>query len=692
MHKIALLLLITLTILPQMRITAQDGDSSRLEVITPDNIRRMQEIQRLGRGWPSQIALSPDGQYLIILTGTGLWRLDMQHVDTEPEFLRPIERVSNLQFSEQGDYLIAEIYTDNYSNRYLFLETETWKTIKTVRETIYGSIWDTVREHPIEGLLYIQNTRTNYEIRRVLDDELIYSIPVTEHRHDIFFSPDIQYAVMEYVNDVRTGYDFGLLDITTNQILNVFEAGEIFWSPSSEYFLNNKGTTFEVWHAPSGQLLWTESGEFQNSVPIWTLDDRFVIHDWRDLDTVWDAPTGDRLDAPENDSREYQFRFSQDGRFAIGTGVDKESMIFVWDLEANTRLITYLPVNEYSEALYDQYQLLITHDHRLIIEVDSDDVVRIRARESAEVIRNIRFSGFAESLLFHPQEDILISGSGERQTISNVSDDNSIVFWDLNSGEPIKELQGHEDRVWDMDITEDGQYLLSHGLRYGGLRLWNMETEEYLYDFWDELYWQVGVNFAPDNRDKILVSVGQTEADFPPIAFDIEWPLSPSAKPTGVQTGISAVSNNGQYLAYGHLLFDITEGFNLLYEGEFEVDSNAFSPDDRYLASGEVPGIEETVLVLRDVPSMEILNRWLIHNESLYGGTNWPRVVFSSDGKILAASGARYLLLIDMNTQSVISRQFLRTQIRSIAFSYDGKRLALGYADGTISIYGVPAN
>ena len=74
-------------------------------------------------------------------------------------------------------------------------------------------------------------------------------------------------------------------------------------------------------------------------------------------------------------------------------------------------------------------------------------------------------------------------------------------------------------------------------------------------------------------------------------------------------------------------------------------------------------------------------------------GGNRVWVAFSPEGTLLAAGGSDKLLLVDTDTGEVVATLNVsaKAQILSLAFSPDGKRIAIGTDDGTIRLWGVPS-
>jgi WD40 repeat protein len=156
-----------------------------------------------------------------------------------------------------------------------------------------------------------------------------------------------------------------------------------------------------------------------------------------------------------------------------------------------------------------------------------------------------------------------------------------------------------------------------------------------------------------------------------------------------------AWSKDGLYVAIGaKTKVEILDSeFNVLKElngHTTDVASVVFSPDGKYLASGDDSGV---------------ICFWSIDNwnntKTLYSGMV-PTIIFSADGKLFASGDwdgkiiiwdtntwreIRKLKHADESSNALSMESFLNSQIRSIAFSPDGKYLVSGGNDGIVCIW-----
>ena len=282
--------------------------------------------------------------------------------------------------------------------------------------------------------------------------------------------------------------------------------------------------------------------------------------------------------------------------------------------------------------------------------------------------------------------DVTFSPDGK--TLASGSDDNTIVLWDVESGQMLGEpLRGHDDSVWSVSFSPDGKTLAS-GSGDDTIVLWDVESGQML---GKPLRGHSGsvwsVSFSPDG--KTLVS-GSSDSTI--ILWDVESSQMLGEPLRGHSDSVWSVSfsPDGKTLASGSsdnaiVLWDVGSG-QMVGEplrGLSAVISVSFSPDGKTLASGGNDG----TIILWDVESGQMLG------EPLRGHISGLRSVsFSPDGKTLASGGRdSTIILWDVESGQMLGEP-LRGHggsVRSVSFSPDGKTLASGSLDNTIIFWDV---
>ncbi|HVE58177.1 MAG TPA: caspase family protein [Pyrinomonadaceae bacterium] len=303
-------------------------------------------------------------------------------------------------------------------------------------------------------------------------------------------------------------------------------------------------------------------------------------------------------------------------------------------------------------------------------EINSSETDQLKP----ELVLQTGHNKSVETVVFSPGNQWVASGSF----------DNTIKIWDFSTGRELRALTGHTGAVKTLACSKDGR-LLASGSNDKTVRVWDVESGNEIKSF--------------------TIQDGFVET----IAF----------------------SGDGQKLAAGTSVNAVTiwnalsgQEISKLSEHTSAVTALAFSPDDRFLASGSndttikiwdalngrrirnLKGHTDKVQSLEFSPNGELLasgsadksvRLWKTSNGRELSVFKEPAgkvlsLRFTADGKLRSVDSAHIIKIWDTTNLRLINSETEGKSKNSIneaetaAFSFDGKYLATGSGDRTISL------
>jgi WD40 repeat protein/serine/threonine protein kinase len=413
---------------------------------------------------------------------------------------------------------------------------------------------------------------------------------------------------------------------------------------------------------------------------------------------IWDTDTGKELFRFANLPHwANSVAFSPDGKYlAAATGdlyvvaPSRPGEVRVWDAANGNEVLTLRGHTFWVTSV------AFSPDSKRLVSGGADRTVRIWEVPTGRELLNLRgHSGWVRGVSFSPQGDRLAS----------VGDDQVVRVWDAATGQETLVLRGHTHPIRAVAFSPDGRRLASasgDSLKPGEVRVWDLTADHSARTFRDHTAPVTSVAFSPDGKFLASASNGMSsarpgEAKIREVATGLER-LALAARMFGF-TAV-AFSPDGASVATagdeGVKLWDAQTGNQLRLFKVFAhpMHGMAFSPDGKRVAAVGVSGV-----MVWDAATGQELHNFRGHTINAYG------IAFSPDGKRFATSSwGGYL---SREVEGVKKTEKMPNEIKvwdtvtgkelftlsggglGVAFSPDGKLLASGSQEGTVTIWDV---
>ncbi|MXV77525.1 hypothetical protein F4083_13140 [Candidatus Poribacteria bacterium] len=663
-------------------------------------------IVRFGTGRLGRVArsLSPDGRYLVVGTGVGLWWYDVSTM--LPISLWETERglISSLDISHDG----RRIVTSNADGILKVMDVQSGECVYQMeRQDAFGGIAISSNGKRI-------TTAGINGIVKVLDvDQGMYVAQMDRGKHEwksndisqLEFSPDGNLLAGTAQNPKMYSPDDQILNPDTEGEQTYLwnpETGEVILKFAGREFIFSTDSRLLAIASPDESQVASDAKRIDCCVSVWDVVSRkriahFTEHDdWVQSITfspcgkfiascdetmrVWELATGKQEMAYE---KCYDSFYSPDG-VLFGFVFPDDDTVEVWDMDSQQKVLE-LPQSIYS-GLTKSRVFAYMQEHQF---------------QTAEMIANKQADSIQKSFpiehgLCFSVPDPLVVWVDDR-TLASGSHGQGIVLWDIVEKQVRKRLMKDED-IRSFDVLPDGKMLAALAIfLHDTTKVWNVQNPDKPIaefrkpsDYWWERYEvfsPTGEYLAAGGNDGSVYVWNLQQPDHPTLLIGhTDHIYSLAFSPDGKRLVTGSEDNSAR-------LWDVELGeqITILPMDKHHTSIKIkvlFSPCGNLIAGGMNHEIRlwcaEKLTTLRIIPQPEDSKRTLA-------------LAFSPCGNYLA-SGTWWekgmqkmaIRLWDVATgENIHTFWGHNSDVQSLAFSPNGNMLASGSFDGTILVWDV---
>lgn len=379
-----------------------------------------------------------------------------------------------------------------------------------------------------DGQSIVSADESGYVLRWSVEDEALAQViseGELEHVYDSVFSPDgttlVTGAFVNHVAvwDVETGELRLTLRGHTASVLGVD------FSPDGKTVITaSQDKTLRLWDVETGAEIHRFVGHSDRVYDVAFLPDgdQFVSSSYDSTLRLWDIETDQMLRRlAGHEQTIYQVTFNADGTL-LASG-SRDQTVRLWDVATGEELRVFGPDDPDTEAIEGHDDRVISvafsPDGRHILSGALDSYLLLWDAETGELLQ-VMEPDDPETEIVEGHEKTpegstdskfvwYVTFSADGRYAYSSAFDKTIIKWDLETGEVVRQYTGHTEGVLGVTLLSDGKHFLTHSWDKT-IILWDDATGEIIrrYEGHDNWIWSVAL--SPDEKTFVSASADNT--------------------------------------------------------------------------------------------------------------------------------------------------------------------------------------
>jgi WD40 repeat protein len=347
-----------------------------------------------------------------------------------------------------------------------------------------------------------------------------------------------------------------------------------------------------LWDIKTGTLLHDFEVDFDNLALAISPDGRTAISgDYLYAVHIWDLETGAEVQTlVGHEGMVRSVAFNSNGKVVLTS--DSVGTVLLWDAKT-WKILMKARVQQAGGEGWSRFMpmvnISILPDGRTALSVSEEKtLVTWNLLQAAEIRRFVGHTNIIASTAFTPDGKYALTGSGNLSVLAGIpGENNQIMLWEVETGKLLHTFEGHTSMVTTIVVSQDGMMFLS-GAGDGTIRLWDLENRKEIRNMYAHSGGVFSVAISPDG--KLGLSGSLSSEVFPDDGMKL-WDLETGElvhqfdinyNQTAVTFSPDGLNAYGRY-KNGLSLFDLTTGEILETYGSKEICCTDFvlHPDGR---------------------------------------------------------------------------------------------------------------